>query len=129
MFDKLKTSHKIILFFIIPTIILLIDLYFMLPIIRKTIWKNSLRYKTEVECFVGERACGSLNITKQKFIDDINRLELTPEEVYNRAQKAKKKWNNVCDQNKKMDCEQIFEYFDRIFKYLDEIKSEQNKIN
>ncbi len=84
-------------------------------------WKTSLRYKNNVACFVGGDACFYLGITKEKFIQRMERLELSKKEVFQKATLAKKKWEQICLEHKKMDCSQIFEYFDKVFKYLDEI--------
>jgi len=127
MFNKLKTSHKIILFFIFPTITFWASLYFLGPKILKEIWKHTDRYQNEVDCFVGRLTCFNSYLTEEQFIRETKRLELSYQEVYDGVIKAKEKWIKLCEQNKKMDCEQIFEYLNRISKYLDEIQNEQNK--
>ena len=120
MFNKLKTSHKIILFFIIPTITFWASLYFLGPKILKEIWKHTDRYQNEVDCFVGRLTCFNSYLTEEQFKIELNRLDLSSQEAYNKAQKAKLKWQSECKNGEHSEdiCQDAFKYFDLFFRYL-----------
>ena len=83
----------------------------------------TLRRKGYIGCLISNPKCFYLDITKEEFIYRMNRLKISKKEAVQKLIETKKKHSEKCAGNEaiKISCNQGFEYFNKVFKYLSEI--------